>query len=154
MPTIEIVDDNNIIEFRGRGLVSAEPDATNIVTVDNTQSLEQTGAPLELEVVDNALVIQIEEPNYSVRTLGIQGAKGATGIIAEDALLDNDREIDFIDDDNWYVGYAPAGTATSATGWKIVFNSIYNAEGDSTKAWADGSADYDKVWDDRLTYTY
>jgi len=153
MSSIEIVDDNNIIEFRGRGLVSGEPDATNIVTVDNTRALEQTGAPLELQIVDNSLSITIEEPDYAVRTLGIQGAKGkdATG---EDAVLDDDKQIDFIDDDNWYVGYAPAGTALDATGWKIQFNSITNAEGDTTKTWADGSAAYDKVWDSRLGYTY
>lgn len=154
MTSLVIEDDSNIIKFRGRGFISADPDDVNIVTVDNTQSLQQTGLPLQLEIPDNTLTITIEQPDYAVRSFGIQGAKGATGIIAEDALLDNDREIDFIDDDNWFVGYAPAGSLLSDPVWKIVFNSIYNAEGDSSKAWADGSAAYDKVWNDRLTYTY
>jgi hypothetical protein len=29
-----------------------------------------------------------------------------------------------------------------------------SVDGDISETWASGNANYDKVWDDRLTYTY
>lgn len=151
MSSVEVVDNNFIVEFRGRGLVSSEPDASTIVLIDNTQNLEQSGLPLTLDIPDNTLIIEVPAPTYSVQTLGIQGAAGKN---LEDSVLDDDVEVDFLDDNNWYTGYAQAGSDSTSAVWKIKYTSIYNSDGDTTKKWADGSALYNKVWDDRATYVY
>lgn len=50
-----------------------------------------------------------------------------------------------------YLGETVPDTATSASSWRI-------KKLDSTSGlivtWADGNADFDKVWDDRASYTY
>lgn len=51
-----------------------------------------------------------------------------------------------------YIGYSVPGTATSASLWKIKLIDL-SAE-DIPILWANGSADLNKVWDDRATYTY
>lgn len=50
-----------------------------------------------------------------------------------------------------YIGKAPIGSATSSPVWQI-------AKLDSTagliKTWADSNANYDNVWDDRVSLSY
>ena len=50
-----------------------------------------------------------------------------------------------------YVGEANPGTASSAASWRI-------KRLDSTSGllitWADGDSNFDKVWDDRASYSY
>ena len=50
-----------------------------------------------------------------------------------------------------YIGYALPGTATSAATWKI---KRINTVNPISIYWADSSTLYNKVWDDRTTYTY
>ena len=52
-----------------------------------------------------------------------------------------------------YVGEAPIGLATSGSGWRIY--RLHNTGTASlVKAWADGSDNFDKVWDNRVGYSY
>lgn len=51
-----------------------------------------------------------------------------------------------------YVGEADPGTATSESSWRI--KRIEEIGDDYNILWASGSADFDKIWDDRLTFTY
>ena len=51
-----------------------------------------------------------------------------------------------------YLGYAQAGTTTSAGTWAI--KRIIETGQDVSITWADGNKDYDNIWDDRLTLTY
>lgn len=52
-----------------------------------------------------------------------------------------------------YIGEADPGTATSSATWRI--KRITDNGGDDLDIeWADGTADFSKVWDDRLTFTY
>ena len=53
-----------------------------------------------------------------------------------------------------YIGWAAPGSATSASQWKIQ-KLTYDANNKLiTKKWADKSARFNKVWDDRASYTY
>lgn len=53
-----------------------------------------------------------------------------------------------------YVGEAQPGTAESASGWRIK-EITYDASNNPTAIkWADGTRDFNKVWDDRATYAY
>lgn len=60
--------------------------------------------------------------------------------------------IDEVDANTTYVGSAPRGSATSDDSWqikKIVANGTV-----TSVTWADGTDRMEKIWDDRLTYTY
>lgn len=53
-----------------------------------------------------------------------------------------------------YIGQAQPGTLTSATGWRIQ-KYTYDANFALTDVeWAEGTNAFDKIWDDRATYTY
>jgi hypothetical protein len=61
--------------------------------------------------------------------------------------------IEYSGDNPLYAGFALPGTLTSATGWAI---RKMTAVGDNITAtdWASGNTKFDKVWDNRTTYTY
>lgn len=52
-----------------------------------------------------------------------------------------------------YVGYAPEGTLTSEAQWQIARLSEPTS-GNLSKTFANRTSAFDKVWDDRATYTY
>jgi len=65
------------------------------------------------------------------------------------------QQVDFINDDLLYRGEAAPGSATSAAVWRIRKITIDNSgEGDVVTTWAGGTADFDKIYDDRLGLTY
>lgn len=51
-----------------------------------------------------------------------------------------------------YVGYALPGTIASASLWKI--KRIQTVGAETFVEYAGGTKDFDKVWDDRTSYTY
>jgi hypothetical protein len=63
------------------------------------------------------------------------------------------KRIDFVGDDVIYKAEAAAGVADSAPLWRIR-KIVLSVDGDVTETWADGNSSYNKIWDDRLTYTY
>jgi hypothetical protein len=52
-----------------------------------------------------------------------------------------------------YLGKAAPGTATTATGWQIQ-KFTYSGTNVTKIEWAGGSPNFDKVWDDRSSYSY
>ena len=53
-----------------------------------------------------------------------------------------------------YIGKAAPGTAKGSLGWQIQ-KLTYDANGFVTDVqWADGTAEFDKEWDERATYAY
>jgi hypothetical protein len=91
-----------------------------------------------------------------VITEGIQGPAGPRGLQGpaggedEVALA---KRVDFITESLLYKGEAIPGTLNSEPGWRIR-RLIIGSDNDVTEEWADGTADYIKTWDNRLTYTY
>jgi hypothetical protein len=63
----------------------------------------------------------------------------------------NETQIIDVNGNDIYIGYAIAGTATSSNSWKI---KKINTVNPITIMWADASTLYNKVWDDRASYTY
>lgn len=51
-----------------------------------------------------------------------------------------------------YLGYAEPGTLTSGATWAI--KKIVETGNDVAITWADGTNDFDNIWDDRLILTY
>ena len=52
-----------------------------------------------------------------------------------------------------YHGYAPPGTGTGDAGWAIK-KYTYTGSQMITVNWASGTAEFDKTWDSRGTYSY
>ncbi len=73
--------------------------------------------------------------------------------IGDDTMLA--QRINFISDDEYYTGTAPAGSATSASVWRIKKTVVDSGgEGDVTVTWADGNANFDNVWNNHLSLSY
>ena len=63
----------------------------------------------------------------------------------------NETQLIDVNGNDIYIGYAIPGTATSSAGWKI---KRVNTSNPISIFWADSSTLYNKVWDNRATYTY
>lgn len=63
------------------------------------------------------------------------------------------KRIDFITDNELYKGEAPPGSLASTSTWRIS-KVIISVDGDVSETWAEGSANFNKSWLDRLTYSY
>ena len=53
-----------------------------------------------------------------------------------------------------YVGEAKPSTAPSSTGWRVKRITFDVSNNPTNVEWAEGTAEFDKVWDDRLIYRY
>ena len=55
-----------------------------------------------------------------------------------------------------YVGHAPPGSGTANPSWRIQYMEYDNGQNLPPTAvlFAGGKADFDKVWNDRATYSY
>lgn len=63
------------------------------------------------------------------------------------------KQTDFITDSLIYRGDAAPGTALSAAGWRVR-RLIVGSDGDVSETWANGTANFDNIWNDRLTLSY
>lgn len=63
------------------------------------------------------------------------------------------KRVDFINDNLLYKGEAAVGALESATVWRIR-KIVIGSDGDVTETYADGDANFDNAWTDRLTKVY
>ena len=84
--------------------------------------------------------------------IGDQGEPGITTILYEEEMPYAKRT-DIVNDNLIYKGEANPGTLDSAAGWRIRRLVIGN-DGDVTETWADGNANFDNVWNDRVSLSY
>lgn len=77
-------------------------------------------------------------------TQGVGGAGGSVIAIAPDYTI----LIDEIDASLSYIGYAVPSSSPSAAVWKI------KKVTDDAITYASGTDAFDKIWNDRLSYTY
>lgn len=112
--------------------------------------------------------LQFQNPDGTWgKAVDLQGPKGDTGggsgwlaILASDSTAGSGvdavkyaRRIDVVSETVMYKADALPGTADSAAAWRIA-RITTNAEGDVTEHWAGGTANFDQVWDDRLSLSY
>lgn len=64
----------------------------------------------------------------------------------------HERQIDEVSDDLTYVGKALPGSETSDPVWRI--SRILTVGTETSEEFAEGTSKFDKVWDDRASYTY
>lgn len=80
---------------------------------------------------------------------GPQGIQGPPG--GEELPLS--KKVDFITDDEFYIGEALPGTATSVAQWRIKYITVAG-DGDVSVVWADGDDNFDNSWDNHLSLLY
>ena len=99
------------------------------------------------EVTENAvLIFDAAKKKFVVRDLleFIEGIQ--TGVeVQYNKLID-------VEGNYTYIGEATPGTATNSATWRI--KRVEQVGSDINILWANGTSEFDKTWDDRLTYTY
>jgi hypothetical protein len=126
---------------------------------------------LALAVQDSAAVFNIEEQaiafpileeqivfnvasdliTFELDGIGVPGPQGPPGLAEEDVVYA--KRVDFITDSLLYKGEAEVGALTSAAVWRVRRLTI-GSDNDVTEEWANGNADFDKVWDNRAGFSY
>ena len=86
------------------------------------------------------------------QTIGTGASIGSTSGAITTTQEQEATEVDYIDSSVTYVGKAVPGAALSAPLWKI--QKIVSNGNDVSILWASGNSSSDKIWDDRLLYTY
>lgn len=80
------------------------------------------------------------------------GSGSGTIPVLEEAIM-YARRIDFITDNLIYRGEAKPGSSDDSPVWRI-YRIVISADGDVSESWANGNANFDKAWTDRLTLNY
>jgi hypothetical protein len=81
------------------------------------------------------------------------GSSGETLVPIEGEQAMYAKRVDFISDNLFYKGEAAPGSSTANPVWRISRTTI-GGDGDVTEEWADGSALFEKIWSDRVSYAY
>lgn len=138
-----------------------------IVTNNQTNTVKDKTADTTVKENNLVSVIRTDDPQIVTQTItdtriiqegivgpaGPAGATGATGPAGGEDELAQAKRVDFITDLLLYRAEAIPGTLDADPAWRIRRLTI-GTDDDVTEEWADGVADYTKIWDNRLTYTY
>lgn len=136
---ISEVTDNVVVLVPDSSVIST-PDADNIIF--NTILTDNI-------TTENTSSIVVEVPITSIVAAGQPGPPGASS--EEETMYA--KQTDFVGDDIIYKGEAAVGSLTSAAAWRIR-KLILSSDNDVSETWASGNANFDKVWDDRVSLSY
>ena len=136
---------NKNVELQLRKLSSMNSTGGGSYRILDNQDVQRTRA--ENIVVDSILIYDKDKKQFVV-----QSFIDVLDRIKADLEIQYNRLIDTVD--NFiYIGEALPGSATSDAKWRI--KRVDQQAGDDYNIiWAEGSADFDKIWDNRLTLTY
>lgn len=126
--------------------ILVEEDSVSIHLVDaEGVDILVDGTTVDVSPDDVYVLVAPQETSLLISDVGVQGPPGE-----EDVPFD--LEIDETSTPNAvYIGQADPGTSVATAGWRI--KRILESTGTHVD-WANGTAAFDKVWDDRLTYSY
>lgn len=124
---------------------------TNYVNNASTDSAVIENSTPVFITLTNTETVLVEVDNSQVVVTGLLGPAGKDGVSEENIVYS--KRTDFIDDNTLYKGEALPGSSENSSTWRIRKINMY-ADGDVTETWALGSAEFNKVWADRTTYTY
>lgn len=108
-----------------------------------------------LDIVQNTITLDVtsqgvtlEIPTTPSMTLTLTAAQGPSGSNASTYAV----RVDQTDANTVYRGEASAGSAEGASSWRI--QKLVISGEDVTITWASGNTTFDKIWTNRLSYTY
>ena len=121
-------------------------------TRDNYTKLGVTGTEVNEKVyMDTSSVLKTSDDNYisDSNPLPINGTVSISDIYTQKMQNTSSGQ-------PLYIGEAQPGTATSEAKWRI--KKMEYGDGESMPPtgtiWADGETSFDKIWDNRATYSY
>ena len=114
--------------------------------------LKRVTSTNDVPVQNNICVSDIHMVYGTEGRVGIAGPAGPDGRPEDDVMYE--KRVDFISDGELYRGEAVPGTLDSDGVWRIRKITLSAIDDDVVETWANGNDTFDKVWDDRLTYTY
>lgn len=118
----------------------------NAVTV-----VEKSGDTIKITDSDSS--VTIEEKSNTIQPQFKEILQIIKEVPAEEEMMYKE-EVDFVGEDLIYRGWANPGSATSAPTWRIRRTRFIGSDDDVIHDWAGGNADFNKIWDDRATYSY
>lgn len=92
-------------------------------------------------VIADAIKTQTDKLTFTNGNLNVNSANLSESLLQVDSV-----------GNTTYLGYADAGSLTSASVWGI--KKIVEVSNDVSITWADGNTNFDNIWDNRLTLTY
>jgi len=136
-----------------------------VITDNSNQVVGTLNNTATVDVVDGATLVSIvaepttitEAPGSAITTIGIQGPTGPQGPIGPPSVEEEvpfAKQVNFISDNLLYRGEADPGTLTSAATWRCRKITIDATDSDITETWANGDSNFDKIWDNHLSFTY
>jgi hypothetical protein len=103
-----------------------------------------------MNTFEDQIIIHNTVETMTVVSQGAPGPKGDTGL--SESLITFSKRVDFINDNMVFRGEAAVSATDSSPVWRIKKITISNE--DVVETWANGTSLFDKVWDNRLQYSY
>lgn len=122
--------------------------------INNTITIPDASTSLTIVAPITTITVA---PGSTISSIGIIGPAGPAGPMGPPSVEEEvpfAKQINFISDNLLYRGEADPGTATSAALWRVRKITIDAADSDVTETWASGTANFDKIWDNHLGFTY
>lgn len=124
-------------------ILEVESDEATILEIESQTELVIEESLTELVIVeDDATLVEVIET-------------GPQTIIKPEDDEMYAKRVDFVDAQNLlYRGEASPGSDEADPVWRVRRISFVGSDEDIVEEWAEGSANFDKVWDDRASLTY
>ena len=135
----------DVIEVHTTEVVDVSQVVTSTVFIEETHQ-----AVIEVDTTQTVIVADVQTQFIEVE-VGIPGPPGPIGPAAGESMSYTKRT-DFVGTDVVYKGEAAPGTAENVSGWRI--SRITFVGEDIEELWAEGTADFNKMWSQRTSYTY
>ena len=139
--TIELTVVSPVVE---QTTVSVSTKSGTINTESNSIFLDEVARVNEISITKDIVETQTV-------VMGLMGPRGFPGVSEDEKVYS--KRTDFITDELLYRGEADPGSIESDPVWRIRKITI-SLDGDVSEEWADGNANFDNVWADRLALTY
>jgi len=138
----------SVVQSQTDTVVTTDVITTNVVHT-NTEKIIEQGLNSVIVVHNNTGNILTEVPSTNVVVTGLLGPIGPS---SEDLDVYSKR-VDFISESVLYKGEATVGSLENLAVWRIRKVTI-GVDGDVAEIWADGNANFDKQWTQRLVLSY
>lgn len=154
---VEVSATTNVVEVLESPIQLVTEVVSNIIseTTNQYQVIDVTSQSSEVIIATTARDI-VEIPtttNVVEEVVSTEVISETIPVLYGDEEVPYSKRVDFITDDLLYRGEAAPGTLTSQAAWRIRKITI-GTDGDVTEQWADGNSQFNKVWDNRLSFTY
>jgi hypothetical protein len=134
-------------------LIIREEEIKYLIDRSTETKLISQETSLQLNSLNTINLLKSYEQDSTLVYSGIPGPVGPAGPAGGEDEVAQEKRTDFITNNELYRGEAIPGTLDSAAAWRIRKITIAS-DNDVRETWANGDASYDKIWDNRLSYTY